>query len=346
MSVLRIVFLADTHLGFDYPVRPRVERRRRGPDFFANFRQVLTYARQTFPDLVLHGGDLFFRARVPPKIVDLVYADLFDFAGEGIPFIIVPGNHERSILPASLFLNHPNIYVFDKPKAYEFILEDLKVCLAGFPCERKAARVKFSALLNSSGWYEQDADVKLLCLHQTVEGAQVGPANYTFHSGKDVIQRQDLPGDAAAVLCGHIHRQQVLGDPADPRSEIPPVIYPGSTERTSFAERDESKGFYEIEFAQTKGSWGIQRLKFIELPARPMEDLHLDGKVTPESLGDFILSQITVMEPDSIVRLKCDPKTDPEVISMVTSKFLREILPESMNYQFSVEFRQRLLDGN
>jgi DNA repair exonuclease SbcCD nuclease subunit len=346
MSVLRIVFLADTHLGFDYPVKPRVERRRRGPDFFANFRQVLAYARQTRPDLVLHGGDLFFRARVPPKIVDLVYADLFDFAGGGIPIIIVPGNHERSMLPISLFLNHPNIYVFDRPKTLDFNFRNVKVNLAGFPCERKAARGKFSALLNSSGWYEQDAEIKLLCIHQTIEGAQVGPANYTFRSGKDVIQRQDLPGDAAAVLCGHIHRQQVLGDPADLRAESPPVIYPGSTERTSFAERDESKGFYEIEFTEDKGSWVIRRLKFIELPARPMENLTLDGKVTPENLGDFIHSKITFMAPDSIVRLRCDPKTDPEVISMVTSKFLREILPDSMNYQFSAGFRQRLLDGN
>ena len=110
--MLRIVFLADTHLGFDYPVKPRIKRRRRGPDFFANFRQVLEYARQTRPDIVLHGGDLFFRSKIPPKIIDLVYGDLFDFAGEGIPLLIVPGNHERSILPASLFLNHPNIHIF------------------------------------------------------------------------------------------------------------------------------------------------------------------------------------------------------------------------------------------
>ena len=345
MSILRIVFLADTHLGFDYPVRPRVERRRRGPDFFANFRQVLDYARQTHPDLVLHGGDLFFRARVPHKIVDLVYADLFDFAGEGIPFVIVPGNHERSILPTSIFLNHPNIYVFDKPKTYEFSLGDQKASLAGFPCERKAARDKFPALLKSSGWYENNTEIKILCMHQAVEGAQVGPANYTFRRGRDVIRRQDLPGDAAAVLCGHIHRQQVLGDPADPKAEYPPVIYPGSTERTSFAERDEKKGFFEIEFVETKGSWGIRRLKFIELPARPMEDLQLDGKVTPENLGDFINSKITLMAPDSIVRLRCDHNIDPDVISMVTSRFLREILPDSMNYQFSAEFRQRYLDG-
>jgi DNA repair exonuclease SbcCD nuclease subunit len=346
MKVLRIVFFADTHLGFDYPVKPRVERRRRGPDFFANFRQVLEYARQTSPDLVLHGGDLFFRALVPQKIVDLVYADLFDFAGEGIPFVIVPGNHERSILPPSLFLNHPNIHIFDKPKTYDFNLGNFKVSLSGFPCERKTAREKFSSLLDSCGWYEHNTDVKLLCMHQAVEGAQVGPSDYTFRRGKDVVQRKDLPQDATAVLCGHIHRRQVLGGPEGPKVDFPVVIYPGSTERTSFAERDESKGFYEIDFSEEEGIWGIRRLKFIGLPARPMKDLNLDGKISPDNLADYIHSQITVMDPDSIIRLRCDQEANPEVISMMTSKFMREILPESMNYQFSAEFRQRLIDGD
>lgn len=34
--MLRVLLLADTHLGYDMPVRPRVARLRRGPDFFAN----------------------------------------------------------------------------------------------------------------------------------------------------------------------------------------------------------------------------------------------------------------------------------------------------------------------
>lgn len=41
---LRIFFFADTHLGLDLPRRPRVERRRRGDDFFASYRHVLDCA--------------------------------------------------------------------------------------------------------------------------------------------------------------------------------------------------------------------------------------------------------------------------------------------------------------
>jgi DNA repair exonuclease SbcCD nuclease subunit len=189
---VRIVFFADTHLGFDYPVKPRIHRRRRGPDFFANFQQVLAYARETRPDLVLHGGDLFFRARVPQMIVDMVYDDLFEFAGEGIPLLIVPGNHERSILPASLFLNHPNIFIFDRPRTFHLEVEGTKI----FPCKRKNVREEFPVLLKEAGWEGVDGAGKLLCLHQTIEGAKVGPTGFTFNKGQDVIRRSDLPKDA------------------------------------------------------------------------------------------------------------------------------------------------------
>ena len=68
---VRILLLADTHLGFDSPPHPRVTRRRRGPDFFANFERALQPARRGEVDLVVHGGDLFFRSKVPAALVGL-----------------------------------------------------------------------------------------------------------------------------------------------------------------------------------------------------------------------------------------------------------------------------------
>ncbi len=58
---VRVLFVSDTHLGFDLPLRPRsfVERRRRGPDFFACFERALEPAlRGDDADVVVHGGDL------------------------------------------------------------------------------------------------------------------------------------------------------------------------------------------------------------------------------------------------------------------------------------------------
>ena len=57
VSRFRVLLIADTHLGFDLPLRPRVERRRRGPDFFANFDRALEPARRGKVDLLVHGGE-------------------------------------------------------------------------------------------------------------------------------------------------------------------------------------------------------------------------------------------------------------------------------------------------
>ena len=82
---IRILLLADTHLGFDLPFHSRVERRRRGHDFFANTARALEPALRGEVDLVVHGGDLFYRTRVPPALVELALAPLLRVAEAGCP---------------------------------------------------------------------------------------------------------------------------------------------------------------------------------------------------------------------------------------------------------------------
>jgi DNA repair exonuclease SbcCD nuclease subunit len=334
-NIIHLVFFADTHLGFDYPIRPKIKRRRRGQDFFDNYRRVLEFAIDSKADLVIHGGDFFFRTLVPKKIVDLAYEPLLQFAEHGIPIFIVPGNHERSQLPISLFLTHPNIHVFDKPGTFTLDLAGTRIAISGFPFERNGIRDRFKSILDESGWTNSPADIRLLSMHQAVEGAQVGPSNYTFRYGRDVIGINDLPADFHAVLSGHIHRKQILRKP----NTGLPVIYPGSTERTSFAEKSEEKGFFEIILRRFPDkNWEIQNLNFIKLPARPMHDLFLDFSVNAASLRSYILARIAKFDEDSIVRLRCNGNLDNQVRGMLTSPFLREIIPESMNFQFSSDF--------
>jgi DNA repair exonuclease SbcCD nuclease subunit len=100
-KALDILLLSDTHLGFDDPVRPRIERRRRGPDFFRGFERALAPALEDARgeprlDAVVHGGDLLFRSRVPPSLVHRALAPLLQVADRGTPVFLVPGNHERS----------------------------------------------------------------------------------------------------------------------------------------------------------------------------------------------------------------------------------------------------------
>ncbi|MFN8255731.1 MAG: DNA repair exonuclease [Bacteroidales bacterium] len=320
---IKIIFLADSHLGFDFILKPKKEKRRRGPDFFKNFDKIIEYAKQVKADLIIHGGDLFYRTRVPEPIIDLVYERIFKIANYGIPLVIVPGNHESSRLPASLFMQHPNIFYFTKPQVFKFNLQGINFDIAGFPCVRDDIRGKFPEIVREINYNFKENSVKLLCMHQTVEGATVGPADYTFKSGKDVIPNKDIPSNYNAILSGHIHRSQILWV-----NQIP-VIYPGSIERTAFTEKDETKGFYEITFNQRT----VMNYQFIELETRPMIDIELNSEDYDQNqIEKDILFRIKNIPEDSIIRLKMKY---PGNVPLLSVKLLDRIIPVTMNYQVS-----------
>ena len=121
MDLTRILFVSDTHLDFDLPRKPRIARRRRRPDFFDNFNRALEPARRREVDLVIHGGDILYRSRVPAELVHRAFAPLKEIAALGIPVYVVPGNHERSRIPFGLLAQHENVFLFDRT-------QDLRAC--------------------------------------------------------------------------------------------------------------------------------------------------------------------------------------------------------------------------
>jgi len=336
MNSVKILFLADTHLGFDLPFNPRIERRRRGHDFFNNYYLALESAFKNEVDIVIHGGDLFYRSKIPDALVNMAFEPLLKIAGSGIPVVLVPGNHERSKIRQTLFDTHKNIYIFTKPATFIFNLNEIGLNISGFPCVRNNIRDAFKEIVNQTGWDENPADIRLLCMHQAVEGAQVGPANYTFRNSHDTIKAKDIPKEFSAVLSGHIHRHQVLthdlkGNPLNTK-----IYYPGSIERTAFAEKDESKGFLILQ-AETGGSGGfINNYQFSQLPARPMVDFIINSnKLQKEELVAIISKKAGQVDKNSIIRIKIlnNSKINQELPSL---EEIRQIIPETMNIYFKL----------
>lgn len=326
--MIRILFLADTHLGFDYPFRPRVQRRRRGPDFFRNFELALEPAFRGEVDLVVHGGDIFYRSQVPARLVDMAFEPLKRVADKGVPVYIVPGNHERSIIPYHILAAHPDIFIFDRPKSYIKEINGIKISLAGFPFLRHGIRKRFREVLECTGWQKTSADVHLLCMHQSVDGATMGPRNFMFRGGDDVIDIHDIPADFLAVLAGHMHRHQVLQN--DLRGdEIPvPVLYAGAIERTSFAEKEERKGYVMIDMIGGRRT----RWKFYELPTRPMVPFEIDVTGIPgPAFASWLHEKIKAIPADSIVRIKINGKPVDRILKAVRVESLRSIAAETMN---------------
>ena len=291
---MRVLFVSDTHIGFDWPARPRVVRRRRGDDFLENFERALEPARTGQADVVVHGGDLLYRSRVPAWVAEAALAPLKRVASSGVPVLLVPGNHERGRIPYPLLAVHEGLHLFDRPRSIVLEAHGVRAAFIGFPYTCDIRRRFREVLAEARG--KSAADVRVLCLHHCVEGASCGPGNFVFRSGADVIRTADLPRDVAVTLCGHIHRHQVL-EPAGRG----PVLYAGSVERTSFAEAPENKGFIILQLTRS----GLGPFEFRPLPARPMVTRAVSfGTTHPAEVHARLATALASTPPDAVVQLR------------------------------------------
>jgi DNA repair exonuclease SbcCD nuclease subunit len=334
---IRILFLADTHLGFDLPTRARIQRRRRGHDFLANYATALRPALDGQVDLVVHGGDVFNRSHVATSVAWQAFEPLARVAENGIPVFVVPGNHERGRIPQIRFAQHPRIHLFDRPRTFVVDVRGVPVAIAGFPSERHDVRTKFVELVEATRWRTVRANVRLLCLHQCVEGATVGPNDFMFTTAADVIRGRDVPAGFAAVLSGHIHRHQVLTGDLRGQPLAAPVLYPGSIERTSMAEADEEKGFMIVEVACDGSDVHIQ-WQFHPLPARPLvrRDVQIDT-IADAALESMIQTVIAEAPEDAVLTIRVVGSVSEHGQRVLAAANLRRLAPSSMNVELKFE---------
>lgn len=334
--MIRILFFSDTHLGFDYPRRSGAGHRRRGQDFFENYRHVLQRARSGGADLVIHGGDLFYRARLPNRIIELAYQPLIELAGIGIPVAVVPGNHEFARLSDPAVLEHSGIDVFHRPRTIQYCLPEVRINLSGIPFVRNDAAGKIPAVVKRLIDRRDEAGINLLAMHQAVEGAQVGRHNYNFRPGADVVSRSVFDLGFQAGMVGHIHRRQILKT----ASGIP-VIFSGSTERTSLAEQHETKGFCWLNFVQQAGHWQLQSIDFEDLPTREMVELKPPEILSLTEFQNWLNAELPSIPTDSIVHLRVPEKIHSGA-ERLTSSQLRDLFPRTMSVNLRCgQFRPR-----
>jgi DNA repair exonuclease SbcCD nuclease subunit len=296
-------------------------------------------------DLGVHGGDLFVRSKVPPALGQMALAPLTEVAELGVPVFLVPGNHERSKIPLHLWAVHPNLHIFDKPRTFMCNLQNGSIALSGFPFTRKI-REHFHEQIARTGYQDKPADLRLLCIHQTVEGAQVGPSDFTFRRGADVIPGADIPGDFTAILSGHIHRSQMLTHDLQGKALAAPVIYPGSVERTSFAERKEDKHYVMLNVSKSRSGVGeLTDVSFVPLPTRPMLTIVIEGDSASGSvLAARIRKELSRGDPDAIVRIQIRGRISDDGREVLRAASLRSLAPPSMNVSLSFDSRSILED--
>lgn len=321
MQSIHAIFFSDTHLGYDSPLKPRTKRKRRGDDFFSNLRIVVDEILNSKPDFAIHGGDVFDHPYIHKSIIDKAFLSLFEIADAGIPLFIVPGNHERGNLPSSLFMQHPNIHIFEEAKTFRIYCKDELVSVSGFPYYYGGIRKDFQALQNELIHDTSPNGLNIMCLHHVIEGAEI--KNYTFRTNPDVIKINELNDIYACFLSGHIHRYQLLRNPFN----NVPFLYPGSTERTSYQEADEAKGYCRLNFEKVQSKFVFSH-EFIELPARQLETLKFESRIYSEDeVRKLLTEKVNSISPDSVLRFQSE---FVENIYKITRKIENEIIPDSI----------------
>jgi DNA repair exonuclease SbcCD nuclease subunit len=116
------------------------------------------------------------------------------------------------------------------------------------------------------------------------------------------------------------------------------VIYPGSIERTSFAELDEEKGYVVVEVAPggvpggALGAWTFHRL-----PVRPMVIANVAGGGADRShLERLVAEAIGRAPPDAVVQIRVHGLPDAGALTALRAATLRALAPATMNVEITM----------
>ena len=219
--LIRVLHLADLHLGYEPPWSGIAKARRKERD--GRLAKAVAWALQNDIDLVLIAGDLFETHRPPAELVDTVIRELNRLVAAGIGLVTVPGNHDEISYHDSVYRRErqrwPGILVenpnFEKAAtihcrgmpvhiyslAYTSGLTRTHPPLSAFPRSDEAG-FHIALLHGSLDWDRGDRSLP-------IDGKSLEQSGYDY------------------VALGHIHQHMVRG-------KRPPIVYAGMIDGKHF----------------------------------------------------------------------------------------------------------------
>jgi len=292
----RIFHLADTHIG--YSAYRKIDEasglNQREVDTYETFKQFVDYALKERPDVILHAGDLFDSVRPTNRAISFVLSQIIRLSDAGIPFIAISGNHETPRLKEtgsvfSLFEHIPCVHLVYENK-YELVeIDDLRIHAIPH-CDDIEEEKKKMRLNNSDN--DSDNAFNIALLHASVLGAGQ-PVFMMGEFNEQIVNIDDLTNFDYLAL-GHFHRCTKVRENA---------YYAGSSERFSFNEVNDDKGFLEVRLSEE----GEKEVVFHELRTREMADLVpiVCSSLDEHEIKSTIKHRIQECGPqDKVVRLK------------------------------------------
>jgi DNA repair exonuclease SbcCD nuclease subunit len=290
---MRIVHLADTHLGFRQFHRTNdAGRNQREQDIYNAFEHAIAKIVELRPDAVVHAGDLFDSYHPTSAALSVALDGLRHLREADIPVVVIAGNHSTPRATATehvfgVLERFGGVYmVYNGARGVR--IGDLEVhAIAHDNDPESVANALRAARPDSS------AKFNVLVAHIGVEGL-----GQVVGSEAGAVT---LPGDALAdagefdyIALGHLHELAPVRDNA---------AYAGSLERLSWADKARVKGIIEVDLAAGRSS--ADYLTVHPIDGRPFIELEaVDAATARTGLSDEIIARAEGLELDgAMVRL-------------------------------------------
>ncbi len=281
------------------------KRYERKLDYIRSFNFVVDYALKNRPDLFLVAGDLFHHVQPRNPTRALVMDRFRALHDKGIKVFLISGHHdtpksmEQGSSPLAVYGQSGYVTYFQDTSqitSTTLSINGLKVVISG---------ISYNPTLSGDADPLKGikpahfGDVNILVLHYPIQGFE------GYYGHEPTIQPKSLPGKLQLVAAGHLHKHQ--------RSRIKgiEVIYPGSTERVSFQEEEEEKGFVWLEIDKDS----VTSQSFIKTPTRRLQTLEFrlprEGNINTSLKAELLKLE----DPELVLRLKLRGTVDAKQLA-------------------------------
>lgn len=320
---MKIVHISDTHLGFAaYRKLSESGLNQRQEDIKNAFFEAVDKILEIQPTLLLHTGDLFDSPRPSNLTIYHAITAFMKLSKEGIPSIIISGNHDTPKTKElgsvfSILEVIPNVHPVHKGQ-YECIkVKDVLVHAVPQCANNDALREQIKRVRPCK------EALNILLLHAAIEGVK------EFSQGgwgEQYIRVDEFFEDFDYVALGHLHRFAKVA---------PKTYFSGSTERLSFAEAGQRKGFLEVRLNGGVTFHTLSTREMLELPilyARGLTQKQIMERIE-ECLSCYSLE-------GKIVRMKIEGVEEESVPEQVLWQ-LKAKMKDALHFEVQIQVERK-----
>lgn len=274
---MRIVHLADTHLGFrQYRYLNDSGRNHREQDVYDAFEQAIDLIIELRPQAVIHAGDLFDSYHPSSAALGVALDGLARLRDEQIPVVIIAGNHStpRAAGAEHIFAvleRFGGLHVVYDATQVVHLGDDHRLAVHAIPHDNDPERLAASL---REARPDTDARFNVLVAHVGLEGlGQIVGSE----AGGITLSAETL-ADADGfdyIALGHLHKLAPVRDNA---------AYAGSLEQLSWADDAPLKGLIAVDLAADRFSADYLRPQpipgRIHITLDPIDAATLDHSLT------------------------------------------------------------------